>query len=136
MGLLSFCYRESLKFGKCSSEYRHCAVRLKTFGAFTLQPGTRLAPSILGKEMASKTSSVIKANYGTGKHLNTWIIAKLLLVVDVLMLQVFILCSTMCDLSWITAIPALFRETLMYITTTMFPIPFHTYIKLSNISIS
>ena len=35
MGLLSLCYRELPKFGKCNREYRHCAVRLKTFGAST-----------------------------------------------------------------------------------------------------
>ena len=74
VGLHSLCYRELAKFGKCNREYRQCTVRLKTLSASTYQQGMRLAPPILGKNMVSKMSSVIKANYGTGKHLNTWII--------------------------------------------------------------
>ena len=76
MGLHSLCYRELAKFGKCNREYRHCAVRSKTLGASTYQQGTRLAPPILGKDMVSKMSSVIRDNYSTGKHLNTLIYAK------------------------------------------------------------
>ena len=71
VGLHSLCCRELAKFGKCNREYRQCTVRLKTFGASTYQPGMRLASPILGKDMVSKMSSFIKANYGTGKHLNT-----------------------------------------------------------------
>ena len=42
VGLLSLFYRELLKLGRCKGKHRHCAVRLKVFGASTWQPGTEL----------------------------------------------------------------------------------------------
>ena len=37
VGLLSLFYRELPKLGMCKSKYRHCAIRLKIFGASTCQ---------------------------------------------------------------------------------------------------
>ena len=42
VGLLSLFYRELPKLGMCKGKHRHCAVRLKIFGASTWQPETEL----------------------------------------------------------------------------------------------
>ena len=38
VGLLSLFYRELPKLSMCKCKHRHCAIRLKIFGASTCQP--------------------------------------------------------------------------------------------------
>ena len=60
VGLLSLFYRELPKLGMCKSKHRHCAIRLKIFGASTCQPERGLVHLFWGKGVAHKTRTVSK----------------------------------------------------------------------------
>ena len=66
VGLLSLFYRELPKLGMCKSKYRHCAIRLKIFGASTCQSERGKVHLFLGKGVAHKTRKVSKVIYDAG----------------------------------------------------------------------
>ena len=66
VGLLSLFYRELPKLGMCKSKHRHCAIRLKIFGASTCQPERGLVHLFWGKGVAHKTRTVSNVIYDAG----------------------------------------------------------------------
>ena len=112
------------------SACRHCAIRLKIFGASTCQSERGKVHLFWGKGVAHKTRTVSKVIYDAGSTLNTWIYTKIVPCFSatschsMLITWKIVICSGHSHSYTCTFV----RETRMCITISMFPIPFRRYI--------